>query len=528
MDSAEIVPSHVKGDGSFVVLDFLAVSVGKPGEAAKVHPKAQVPPFDVAGRDVVRIGHSVDFARDLFEDFAGAVPVRASAGGVLEDLDELSVVGAGPKQVFNGFQISTVPIGGELKIALNTISQFGNELVSIARAPFAGVEGYDQLGIGIQRNPQVGVSPFVGIVLVGARFLGVAECPNLIGLDALGRNGLDARIKEGLRSLASAQHQGHDSVLVDLQCAGDGADAHSLKHEGQNLGGAVHVGVVASQRLGGGVGKGGFARMAAVALDFALAVGSKLVGGIVLAADAGHGVFPLALSGEKRHTIYGSRAWVTPRFGLAPRPVDAGSGALIEGMLSRWLNGYFYRLTVLRAADCDDDAHDGFVLSRASRCLVNTGRSYLEPKLFATGQHFPRPVAALRRRGIVYDPTIGPLPILSRYFRNFFLREESLNNRRQRRQGANLAAEIKTMRSHILAKLSDSEKLVGVFSESRTSCLSNSHTAYPLISNPFLNLLKVLAVQFARQTNQLAQLIDFPIQFLPLCECAGQVGASLL
>jgi len=66
--------------------------------------------------------------------------------------------------------------------------------------------------------------------------------------------------------------------------------------------------------------------MAAVALDFALAVGSKLVGGIVLAADAGHGVFPLALSGEKRHTIYGSRAWVTPRFGLAPRPVDAEAG----------------------------------------------------------------------------------------------------------------------------------------------------------------------------------------------------------
>ena len=40
-------------------------------------------------------------------------------------------------------------------------------------------------------------------------------------------------------------------------------------------------------------------------------------------------ISPLALSGEKSHTIYGSRAWVTPRFGFAPPPVTAGSGALM-------------------------------------------------------------------------------------------------------------------------------------------------------------------------------------------------------
>ena len=235
MDSAEIVPSHVESDGSFMVLQFFAVSVRKPGEPAQVHSKSPVPAFDVAGGDVIGIGHSVDFARDLFEDFAGAIPVRASAGGVLEDLDELSVVGAGPKQVFNGLAVSAVAIGGELEIALNTISQFGNGLVSIARAPLAGVEGYDQLGVCVQCNPQVGVAPFVGIVLVGARFLGVAKAPNLIGLDTLGRDGLNSGVKQGLRSLASADHQGHNGVLVYLQCAGDGADAHSLKHEGQMI-----------------------------------------------------------------------------------------------------------------------------------------------------------------------------------------------------------------------------------------------------------------------------------------------------
>jgi hypothetical protein len=71
-------------------------------------------------------------------------------------------------------------------------------------------------------------------------------------------------------------------------------------------------------------------------VDLALAVCAELIGGVVLAADAGGGSLPLALCGEKRHNLYGSRAWVTPRFELAPRTVDAESGALIGG---RYLPG---------------------------------------------------------------------------------------------------------------------------------------------------------------------------------------------
>ena len=196
MDSAEIVPSHIESDGGFMVLQFLAVSVGKPGEPAKVHPKAEVPAFDVAGRDVVGVRHSVDFARDLFENGAGAVPVGAGVGRVLKDLDELRVVGTGPKQVFHGFQVSGITIGGELKEALNTISQFGNELVGIARAALAGVEGQDQLGVGVQRHPKVGMAPFVGMVLVEPSLFGVAEPPNLIGLDVLGGNVAHTGVKQ--------------------------------------------------------------------------------------------------------------------------------------------------------------------------------------------------------------------------------------------------------------------------------------------------------------------------------------------
>jgi hypothetical protein len=104
----------------------------------------------------------------------------------------------------------------------------------------------------------------------------------------------------------------------------------------------------------------------------------------VLAADAGHGLFSLALGGEKSHTIYGSRAWVTPRFGLAPRPVRAGSGALFEGRyLARWFDGYFYRVTCRSARDSNRYPHCRFRLSQAALASdTRLGGSYLAPKLF--------------------------------------------------------------------------------------------------------------------------------------------------
>src|ERR1035437_9177342 len=99
-------------------------------------------------------------------------------------------------------------------------------------------------------------------------------------------------------------------------------------------------------------------------------------------ADASNGLFLLALSGEKSHTIHGSRAWVTSRFGLTPRPVSAGSGALIERRcLSRWLNGDFHRMTCRSAFDPDGDAHCRFRLSRSAQVPeTRLGGSYLEPK----------------------------------------------------------------------------------------------------------------------------------------------------
>ncbi len=97
VNANEIIPSHVQDNGGFVVLQLFAVSLGKAGETVQVHPKAEIPALDVAGRDVARIGHSVDFGWDLFENGAGAIPIGANVGRALEDFDELGIVGAHPK-----------------------------------------------------------------------------------------------------------------------------------------------------------------------------------------------------------------------------------------------------------------------------------------------------------------------------------------------------------------------------------------------------------------------------------------------
>jgi len=94
----------------------------------------------------------------------------------------------------------------------------------------------------------------------------------------------------------------------------------------------------------------------------------------------GHGFSPLALCGEKRHTIRGSSALVTPRFGFAPPLVPASDGALRIKGLGRWFNGDFYRVTFRSAFDSDGYPHCQFRLSLAAQVPeTHLGGLYLTP-----------------------------------------------------------------------------------------------------------------------------------------------------
>src|SRR5437867_11993496 len=58
MRAAQIVPAHVERNSMFQVLQFPAVRVRQAGEAAKVHSQTKVGAFNMASRDVMRIGMS--------------------------------------------------------------------------------------------------------------------------------------------------------------------------------------------------------------------------------------------------------------------------------------------------------------------------------------------------------------------------------------------------------------------------------------------------------------------------------------
>jgi len=129
--------------------------------------------------------------------------------------------------------------------------------------------------------------------------------------------------------------------------------------------------------------KGRFAGIAAPTLNAALTEVPKPFAGLVLASEAGHVISPLAFCGETSQNTFGSEAWVTPRFGLAPQPVCAGSGALsVKGYPLGWNNGYFHRWTVSSETNHNHDFHCVPPFSRRS-LVPPAGGSYLKPKSFS-------------------------------------------------------------------------------------------------------------------------------------------------
>jgi hypothetical protein len=113
-----------------------------------------------------------------------------------------------------------------------------------------------------------------------------------------------------------------------------------------------------SSQLGSRFAKNSFAGSAAPALDAPFAVGSEPLAGLVLASLAGHGLSPLDFCGESHHNLVGSGLRLTPRSGLAPQPVSAGSGALnVNGYELWWTHGNLHRGTVRSEVDGDRDYH---------------------------------------------------------------------------------------------------------------------------------------------------------------------------
>src|SRR5437763_6573437 len=212
-----------------------------------------------------------------------------------------------------------------------------------------------------------------------SRFL-LHEAPQLIDLKMFAGNSAHRGIEQAFAAFSSKNQQPHNRVAVQASKsfrAANGATFDQLQRPCSGFRAGPHG---SKNRLRLRLGKGATAGIAAPSLDATLTEVPESLAGLVLASEAGHGQSPLDFSAEKAHNELGSRSWLTPRFGLAPQPVQAGSGALnVSGCGLRWHNGNFHRRPLRSESNHNQDFHCS-PSSRKRSVLSAQSVSHLTPK----------------------------------------------------------------------------------------------------------------------------------------------------
>ena len=155
---------------------------------------------------------------------------------------------------------------------------------------FSGEVRENQLGFRINRHPNVLVAPFLSVARKEVPFLRMDEGPEFICLHESRTYVSDFRVEQGARFFANREKQGKNRALVNSRNAGDGANAHALKQERNDLSGGFRGDVVPPKRSLARSGKRGFAGRAAKTLDFIASVKPKSLRFGVPATDARHGL----------------------------------------------------------------------------------------------------------------------------------------------------------------------------------------------------------------------------------------------
>ncbi len=326
-----------------------------------MHSDAQVRPFDMRRRDATVI-RSADFdSWDRSQDMPRAIPVIGANFAV--DFVKLAEFYFAAKVLAHRTHIAVVLIGRYLIAAIRALAKITAKGVSIDTVASADVMADKQFGFGVDSKPEHSAAPFCGIVITEVGVPRMDKSPHFVQLNEPGANVLHLGVKQHMRFLGCRMHQGKNRLLVQPRESRDSANAHSFQHQGNGLREFLRVRGVrgANVSRGARIGESGRARSAAPTLDFSPPVGSELLAVLVLAFRAGHVRSPLDFCGGTRHNRFSrSRAWVTPRFGLAPTPAETEAGAHYVRVLVYplgWINGYYHRGTVGSEADLNRDLH---------------------------------------------------------------------------------------------------------------------------------------------------------------------------
>jgi hypothetical protein len=190
MDAGEVVVYVKQCHRVHVVVDLLGESIGQASEPAHLHSHVQVLPFHVGRRNMNRIGCANHYRFGDAKDCSWAVALlRLGTRSV--NLDQLCVVYLFAKRIRDGFEVHLVAVRVQLDSIRQSTRYILKELRGATGIAPAEKPADNELRICVNRceSPNVSSVPdLLPHLCRGILLFGITERPNLIDLDALGRN----------------------------------------------------------------------------------------------------------------------------------------------------------------------------------------------------------------------------------------------------------------------------------------------------------------------------------------------------
>ena len=185
---------------------------------------------------VVRIAR--DWRLDNPGAFGGAVAALETLWGRAIELHKLRIIDLAAECGIDRVEVRLVSVRRDLNAGNKARRKIDNELVGCAAVTPADVPAWDQLRVGVRREPK----PSVASVSLGALHAGNVllldrdEAPDFIDLEALAVEALENAVLIPSRRLSRVHNELADGRLADAGQSRDCADAHALAKEMEDFG----------------------------------------------------------------------------------------------------------------------------------------------------------------------------------------------------------------------------------------------------------------------------------------------------
>jgi len=189
VNAAEIVVHEVERERVLVVFHFLRERIRQPRESPHGHSHRKVLPLDVTCGNVSAVWPPGNNRGNCADAFCRAVASFFVARVASVEFDQHRVINLSAEREIDSREIDAVAVRGQLNAIGEPSRQIVHEVLRVPRRTPSHAPRGNELGIGTERGP----SPHVTISEVSAHFcryvlfLGVAERPNFVALDALAR-----------------------------------------------------------------------------------------------------------------------------------------------------------------------------------------------------------------------------------------------------------------------------------------------------------------------------------------------------